>query len=566
MRLRNYQQEAIDSTIQKLNVVRSALLVMATGLGKSVCFSHLAKYYKKFGRIMAIAHREELIMQAKGHFDRDCDTNSDIEMGELFAGHSMFKADIVVSTIQSQISGRDGGRMTRFDPKDFSLLIIDEAHHVCADTYKRVINYYTQNPNLKVLGVTATPDRADELALGQIFEAVAYQYDIWDGITDGWLVPISQQSVYVQGLDYSTVRTTAGDLNGKDLAAILEFEENLHAISHPCIELCGDKKTLVFAASVAQAERLAEIINRHKPEQAKFVCGKTPTQVRRDMFRDYADGEFQYLVNVGIATEGWDGPDVQIVVMARPTKSRSLYTQIAGRGTRPLTGIVDGIEDAIDRRDAIEKSGKPFLTIIDFVGNSGRHKLVTSADILGGKYSDEVVALAKSNAQKKKKPTDIATELQQAEREIAHRRRAEEEAELRKQIKPSVKYRISSGNPFDILDISPMENSPGHKDKQPTQKQVDYLAKYGVNTDGLSYLQARQLVTEVLTRFKQSKCTYKQASWLARFDFPTDLTFDQAKPFMDAIANTTQWGRRPMPEQVRVQLNTLLAKWKGAEA
>ena len=552
MELRPYQQEAYDSILEAFEEYTSVLVVLATGLGKTVIFAHVIDHFRKLGRVMAVAHREELIMQNKEKIDAICDTEADVEMGEFWAKKDgLFGTDVVVSTIQSQIAGRNGGRMTRFNPKEFSMFVIDEAHHAPAKSYKKAIDHYTQNPDLKVLGVTATPDRADKLAMGELFEKVAYQYDIWDGITDGWLVPIQQQSVHVQGLDYSSVRTTAGDLNGKDLSTILEFEENLHAIAHPTVELCGEKKTLVFAASVAQAERLAEIINRHKPDMARFVCGTTPKQIRRDMFKDYAEGRFQYLINVGITTEGWDGPDVQIVVMARPTKSRSLYTQMAGRGTRPLTGIVDPFEDALDRREAIESSDKPFLNIIDFVGNSGRHKLITSADILGGKYSEDVVELAKENVEKAGKPTDIATELQKAEREIAHRFKMEEEAKVRQRIKIKAKYKVSSSNPFDVLDISPQQNSPGQKDRQPTPKQLDYLNKYGLNTDGLSYLQCRQLVLQVNERWKTGKCTYKQARWLKKSGFSVDLTFAQAKPVVDAIAKN-HW--RPLPEHQKAEL------------
>jgi len=552
LELRPYQQEAYDSILEAFEEYTSVLVVLATGLGKTVIFAHVIDHFRKLGRVMAVAHREELIMQNKEKIDAICDTEADVEMGEFWAKKDgLFGTDVVVSTIQSQIAGRNGGRMTRFNPKEFSMFVIDEAHHAPAKSYKKAIDHYTQNPDLKVLGVTATPDRADKLAMGELFEKVAYQYDIWDGITDGWLVPIQQQSVHVQGLDYSSVRTTAGDLNGKDLSTILEFEENLHAIAHPTVELCGEKKTLVFAASVAQAERLAEIINRHKPDMARFVCGTTPKQIRRDMFKDYAEGRFQYLINVGITTEGWDGPDVQIVVMARPTKSRSLYTQMAGRGTRPLTGIVDPFEDALDRREAIESSDKPFLNIIDFVGNSGRHKLITSADILGGKYSEDVVELAKENVEKAGKPTDIATELQKAEREIAHRFKMEEEAKVRQRIKIKAKYKVSSSNPFDVLDISPQQNSPGQKDRQPTPKQLDYLNKYGLNTDGLSYLQCRQLVLQVNERWKTGKCTYKQARWLQKSGFSVDLTFAQAKPVVDAIAKN-HW--RPLPEHQKAEL------------
>jgi len=257
MPLRPYQQEAYDCTLAKFEQTDTALAVMATGLGKTVYFSHLANHFRKSGRVMILAHREELIFQARDKVKLICDVKADVEMGEMWASRDFFSSDIVISTIQTQCAGRDGGRMHRFDPAQFSLLVIDEAHHTPAKTYKRVINYYRQNKKLKVLGVTATPDRTDKKAMGQIFEEVAYAYDIRDGIDDGWLVPITQQSVYVKSLDYSNVRTVAGDLNGKDLADILEFEENLHAIASPTVELTGDKKTLIFTASVGQAEQVA---------------------------------------------------------------------------------------------------------------------------------------------------------------------------------------------------------------------------------------------------------------------------------------------------------------------
>ena len=558
MELRPYQKEAYDSTLDAFEEATSALVVMATGLGKTIVFAHLIDNYRKLGRVMVIAHREELIIQSKEKIDKICDTEADIEMGEFWAKQGgLFGTDVVVSTIQSQVAGRNGGRMTRFNPQDFSLLVIDEAHHAPAKSYKKVIEHYRQNTTLKVLGVTATPDRTDKLAMGELFEKVAYQYDIWDGITDGWLVPIQQQSVHVQGLDYSSVRTTAGDLNGKDLSAILEFEENLHGFADPIIKETGSKKTLVFCASVVQGERVTEILNRHKPNSARFVCGTTPSQIRRDMFKDYAEGKFQYLVNVNIATEGWDGPDVQVVADCFPTKSRSRHVQKIGRGTRPLTGLVDPFEDAIERREAIENSNKPFLTVLDFVGNTGRHKLVTPVDVLGGKYSDDVIELAKENVEKAGKPTDIATELQKAEREIAHRYKMEEEAKVRQRIKIKAKYKVSSSNPFDVLDISPQQNSPGQKDRQPTPKQLDYLNKYGLNTDGLSYLQCRQLVLQVNERWKTGKCTYKQARWLQKSGFSVDLTFAQAKPVVDAIAKN-HW--RPLPEHQKAELLEKIGK------
>ena len=225
--------------------------------------------------------------------------------------------------------------MNRFDPAEFSLVIIDEAHHAVADTYQAVINYYRQNPKLKILGLTATPDRLDEAALGQIFDDVAYEFEINDGIEGGWLVPVVQTSVHVEGLDYSSIRTTAGDLNGKDLAEVLEYEENLHGMTTPILDLCGDGRALIFTVTVAQAERMAEIINRHKPDSAEYVCGTTPKEYRRDLFKRYATGQFQYLVNVGVATEGFDEPGILIgSSVATAGRSWSILGQSIGGSFR----------------------------------------------------------------------------------------------------------------------------------------------------------------------------------------------------------------------------------------
>lgn len=562
MKLRPYQQEAVNCTFEKFKTTNSALCVMATGLGKTQIFSYIAKEFLKTGRVMVIAHREELIFQAEARLGNICDTEIDIEMGDIRAQLGYLKAGIVVSTIQTQIAGREKRRMEFFDPKEFSLLVIDEAHHAPADTYRALIQYYQQNPLLKVLGVTATPDRTDKLAMGQIFNEVAYSYDIGDAIEDGWLVPIEQRSVFVKGLDYSQIRTTAGDLNGKDLAAVLEFEENLHAIAAPTVELTGDKKTLVFAASVAQAERLCEIINRHKSGQAQFVCGTTPKEYRRSMFKAYADGSFQYLVNVGVATEGFDSPGIECVVLARPTKSRALYTQMVGRGTRPLPGLIEDIEESSGRREAISSSRKRCLEILDFVGNAGRHKLVTAVDILGGEYSEEVIELAKKNAAEKSeqegKPMDIASELQQAEREIAHRNLMADEAASRDKIKLRAMFSTATVNPFNVLDVDPRKEKAWHKGRPPTQGQINYLTKCGVSIDGLLFTHASQLIDTLIKRREAEQCTYKQAKILQKNGFDPNTKFKDASVIINAVV-ANKW--KPLNE---IQKQNLTKQLVGA--
>jgi superfamily II DNA or RNA helicase len=545
VKLRSYQQAAVDGIFEAWRTARSTLLVQPTGTGKTVTFAYVINRMPA-GRALVLAHREELIFQAADKIEAVTGAKPDIEMAEMRADHAMFgKARVVVSSIQTQCAGRNGDtRMKRFDPREFSLLVVDEAHHATAPTYRRVLEHYGQNPDLKILGVTATPDRHDEEALGQIFDSVAYDYELLDAIHDAWLVPVQQRSVVVDGLDYSSIRTTAGDLNGADLARVMEYEETLHAVAAPTLELAAGRKTLVFAASVAHAERLCEIFNRHRAECARFVTGTTPKDERRSMLVDYAAGKFQILVNVGVATEGFDEPGIQVVVMARPTKSRALYAQMAGRGTRPLPGLVDGLPQADARRAAITASAKPACEIIDFVGNSGRHKLITTADILGGNYSDEVVDRARKLAEEADgAAVDMAEALVDAERQLAEER----ERARRAAIRAKARYTSQVVDPFEVFHIEPWRERGWDKGRQPSEKMLALLERNGIKTRGLTFTQAKQLIGEIIRRYEERKCSFKQARLLARYGYPTDAPFAEASRLIDALAKNN-W-KRPEPTQ-----------------
>lgn len=545
-RLRPYQEAAIEGVNDAFKTNGSTLVVMATGLGKTVLFTEVIKREKK--RALVIAHREELIWQAANKIKQATGEEPGIEMAEHRATKSAIWGQhrVVVASVQTLNAGNSGeGRMKLFDPSEFGLVVIDEAHHAIADSYRRVIQHFQQQPGIKLLGVTATPDRTDEEALGQIFHSVAYTYDIVDGIRDGWLCPIETQAVIVDGLDLSSVRTTAGDLNGGDLARVMEYEQNLHEIAHPTLELSGKKKTLVFAASVAHAERLAEIFNRHDPGCARWVCGETPKEERRQMFADFAAKRFRLLVNVGVATEGFDDPGIEVISIARPTKSRSLYAQMVGRGTRTLPGVVDRVNDlflgewgAEQRAAAIANSAKPAVTILDFVGNAGRHKLVCAADILGGSYPDEVVDLARKRVEQEGKAKNMLEALEEAEeqlrREREKARQAEESRRARLQVK--AKYATAPVDAFDIFGVTPQRERGWDKGKQPSQKMLALLEKQGINTDNIDFAQARQLIQEITNRWDKGLCSLKQAKLLKRFGHDaTNMTRQEASALIDSL-------------------------------
>lgn len=554
MNLRPYQSAASDAIFNEWQEHDSTLVVMPTGGGKTILFADVIR--RVFPRrALVLAHREELIFQARDKIQRVTGLRADVEMGEYQAEGGLFDAArVIVSTIQTQCSGGDGGgRMAKFDPQQFGVLIIDEAHHATSPSYRRVIDYYRSNPALKILGVTATPDRADEEALGAVFQSVAFDYEVLDAIHDGWLVPIEQMMVHVEGLDYSSIRTTAGDLNGGDLAAVLEAEKNLQQIASASLDIIGQRRALVFTASVKSAEMTAEIFNRHRPGMASWVCGKTDKEERRNILASFAAGKVQVVCNCGVLTEGFDDPGVEVVIMGRPTKSRSLYSQMVGRSTRPLPGVVDGPETPEARKAAIAASAKRSCLVVDFVGNSGKHKLVTSADILGGNVSDEAIERAVNQAKQTGKPVNITEALDEAEDEIKQEQEQARlaEAARREQLVAKARFTVQSVDPFDVLGIQPVKARGWDTKGNVSTKLRNILQKHmGLDPDNFTQRQAVALAREQFRRWDNKLCSFKQAKVLAKFGYSTDLGFGEASQIIDALAKN-RW--QPLPDAAMSQ-------------
>lgn len=539
MKMRPYQDAAIAGAFNAWEENTSALIVLPTGLGKTVVFSEIVRRMQP-ARAIIVAHREELIFQAAEKIKRVTGLDGGVEMGELHAdGWFGTPPPYVVSTIQTQCSGGDGGgRMTKFLPGDFGLVVIDEAHHATSPTYRRVIDYYRQNPSCKILGVTATPDRADEEALGQVFDAVAYDYQILDAINQGWLVPVQQQMVTVESMDFSNIKTTAGDLNQGELAEVMEEEDNLQRVAVPTVEICGDRRAIVFATTVRQAERLAEIINRYRPDKAVWLCGKTDKEKRRKMLADFKAGVVQYVVNVGVLTEGFDDSGVEVIVMARPTKSRALYAQMAGRGTRPhdsVAGLLGDCGTDEERCAMIRNSVKPACLIVDFCGNAGRHKLVTSADILGGNISDEVVEAAIREARDSGKPVDMADVLRKEQQLADERRRAE--AARRAALKSRAAFMLTDIDPFNEWDLTPAKERGWDRARKFTEKQkMVLMQRIGVDADTIPYAQGKQLLDEYFRRLQGGYASLKQTRCLKRWGVRAPVRFAEARRMIDRRA------------------------------
>ena len=477
-------------------------------------------------RMLVLAHRSELIYQAAATA-RNAGLSVGIEMG----GHRASREDVIVSTVQTQISkskcracrgegcelcaGRGSRfRFEKFKPDEFGMMIVDEAHHAAAKSYRMVMEYYRQNPALKILLVTATPKRADGVGLHNVCDSVAYEMDLRTAISEGWLCPIRQRFVTVDSLDLSQV----GCKNGGDLAdgelerAFLgetdkDEEERLHAIAKPTIDEASGRPALVFASGCTHAEKLVAAFNAYDGVTAELVLGHTDKDERKRIVSRYKGGDTQILVGVGVFTEGFDAPNTAVVAVARPTKSESLYLQMIGRGTRPVAGIVDGIDGAADRRQAILQSMKPTCTILDFVGNSGRHKLISVVDVLAGSEVDPVdLAAALKEAKTVSVPVDMEELVEKAKQAREERlKRAEEErqrmmtrhrAERAEYTAQDVDlFRGGSFDPFTDYKPTPWSATP---------KQVSLLMALGVSAESATKYSKGQ-AGKVIDRLKKSQ-------------------------------------------------------------
>jgi len=388
--LRPYQDEALD-TFRDLydQGIPRQLLASATGTGKTVTFSHLPERFPDlFERgMMVLAHRRELVYQAAETLREVWPQfRTEIEMSDYRASRH---ADIVVASIQT-LAHPQSERLRKYNPtEDVGILVIDEAHHCSQGSqYATVADHFGVGPNEQhtlengrerlLLGVTATPNRHDGEGLHHFFDDIAENYDIRWGIEQGWLVDIRAQRIET-GEDISDVGTNAGDFKIGELEEAVNTHERNDVIVKAFVEHGGDQG-LAFTAGVDQAHTLADAFESYGIS-AEAIDADTEKIRRKDIVRRYKGGDLQVLTNVGVATEGFDVPPCDTLLMARPTKSTTLYTQMLGRGTRPCFNPTQ--ETAEARREAIRQSAKPHMTVLDFADQVGEHDLMTAPSLFG---------------------------------------------------------------------------------------------------------------------------------------------------------------------------------------
>ena len=516
MELRPYQSECVESVFRAFAEHRSTLAVLATGLGKTVIGSAVIRdwFHRGMpGRVLWLAHREELIDQAAQAIRTFAGVKVAVEMGDARADEYGFDpSHVVIASVQTLVRER---RRRRFEPRKFGLIITDEAHHAAAKSYCTVYDYFRKgenlsdllrigNPVIRHLGITATPRRADNLAMGKVFDSVAYDYGIEPAVADGWLVPVRQAIAVVDALDLSRVSVHGGDYSAGQLDAILSDEHTQICLKmcRPILDHTADgESTIVFCAGKNQSRKMAETLNDAKPGSAAFVTDETPKDERRKIIADFRSGRIQYFCNCGIATEGFDAAAVAWVIMARPTKSLPLYVQMLGRATRPLPGTVEGHSDAANRKAAVAHSRKPYATVLDFVGNAhihGASATVSAADVLGGRYDDETKRYAKIKLQCLDGPKAIDEVLDRSEAELALLR---EEEDRRARIVADVDYRVRF---LDSTDSGPRrEFDAGQRVEMATERQVWKLVSLGVRrhtAEGMTKRQAMGAIGRLLEK------------------------------------------------------------------
>jgi superfamily II DNA or RNA helicase len=519
--LRDYQLDAYNATYEGFETCRSVLCTMATGLGKTVYSSEVANDWR-LGRVMFLAHRDELIQQSARKLHDASGEWPAIEQGQLRSPeHSRSgRSPIVVASVQSLHQRR----LERFS--GFGLLIIDEAQHAGSrnKTYGQVIQHLRDdNPELRVLGITATPQRHDKDQL--LFEREVFNYGLPAAIRDGWLCRPDARAIVIESLDLGAIPASCGNRDFDLLVAQeLERDSNLHGMADAIIREAEDRQTLVFCASLKQAEELNRILNGYRPGQARWLSGNRRqfgTETRRQMLRDFEQGQFQYLLNMGVLTEGFDSPRIQMIVMARPTRSTGLAMQMLGRGTRTWPGVVDqpGYGSA-ERLAAIAGSPKPDVKVIDFVDLSRAHKIVTTTDLslLGGEWSPEIIEQVRERVEANSaagRATDVAAEAERV-RELLNQQAIDHaaNAELRRQEwlrereavyqTGATQYAVETVDMLDPYAATSVVRAPSLE--QPTEKQVRFLRRNGhPNAHLMSKREASQAIGRLMTRFKSKQ-------------------------------------------------------------
>lgn len=533
--LRPYQQQARDRIHAEWDAGHTrTLLVLPTGTGKTIVFASVAADQVRAGdRVLILAHRGELLEQAADKLQHSTGLVSAVEKAESTCLDSWFR--VVVGSVQTL---QRTARLERFPQDYFGTIIIDEAHHAITDGYRRILDYFS---GAKVLGVTATPDRGDMRNLGEVFDSLAFEYKLTDAIKEGYLCKIMAQTIPLQ-LDITSVTMSGGDYAVGDLGTALD--PYLEQIAAEMARRCKSRKTVVFLPLIKTSQKFRDLLNTYGFRAAE-VNGQSND--RRQVLADFDAGKYNVLCNSMLLTEGWDCPSVDCVVVLRPTKVRSLYSQMVGRGTRLSPGKTD-------------------LLLLDFLWMTDKHELCRPADLV---CEDRTVArqmtehLAETGC-----PEDIeeaaaqASEDVVAQREEALAKQLEEQRRKKAKLVDPLQYEMS----IQAEDLAGYVPAFGWEAGPPSEQQTAALEKLGILPDAVeSAGKAALLLDRLNKRRDEGLTTPKQIRCLEKYGFQHVGTwsFEAARHMIDRIAAQ---GWRGVPKGVNPRTYTPAAEPPAADS
>ncbi len=508
MQLRPYQEEAKKAVLEEWDRgVKKTLLVLPTGTGKTIVFSKIIEDRVKAGeRVLVLAHRGELLEQAADKLYKSTGLKCAVEKAEETCIGSWFR--VVVGSVQTLMREK---RLNKLAPDFFNSIVIDEAHHCISDGYQRVLNYFKE---AKVLGVTATPDRGDMKNLGQVFESLSYEYTLPKAIKDGYLSPIKAITIPLK-LDLSHVGTQAGDFKAGDLGTALD--PYLYQIAVEMKKYCAERKTVVFLPLIKTSQKFRDILNSMGFRAAEVNGDSTD---RAQILKDFDKGRYNVLCNSMLLTEGWDCPSVDCIVVLRPTKVRSLYSQMVGRGTRLC-------------------EGKDHLLLLDFLWHTERHELCRPANLIC--ENADVAQKMTENLEQAGYPIDIEEAEEQAvndvvaQREEALAKQLQEMKSRKRKLVDPLQYEMS----IQAEDLSSYVPAFGWEMSPPSDNQLKALEKLGIMPDEIDNAgKASKLLDRLNKRKEEGLTTPKQIRFLENRGFTHVGTwqFEDARNLIDRIA------------------------------
>lgn len=510
LQMRPYQQQAREAIHAQWDEGRQrTLLVLPTGTGKTIVFAAVTEDQVRGGdRVLILAHRGELLEQASDKIRKTTGLMAAVEKAGSTCLGSWYR--VVVGSVQSLQRPQ---RLEGFPPDYFGTIVIDEAHHAVTDGYQRVLEHF---PDAKVLGVTATPDRGDLRNLGEVFDSLAYEYTLPQAIREGYLCPIKAQTIPLQ-LDISQVGMSGGDFAVNGLGTALD--PYLEQIAAEMAAACVGRRTVVFLPLIKTSQKFRDILNAHGFRAAE-VNGQSDD--RAQVLADFTTGRYNVLCNSMLLTEGWDCPAVDCVVVLRPTKVRSLYSQMVGRGTR-----------------LCPETGKQDLLLLDFLWHTERHELCRPADLIC--ESRDVAKRMTENLAENGCPEDIIEAEEQAQADVVAQREealAKQLAEMRRRKRRLVdplQYEMS----IQAEDLSGYVPSFGWEMGPPSKRQTEALEKWGILPDAIDNAGKATLLLERLAKRRDAGLTTpKQIRCLENYGFRHvgNWPFEAAKHMIDRIA------------------------------